>query len=133
MTEEDIKTAPAEGEQPKAPEQAQTPEQAANDLTRPTNANMRWYIIHAYSGFEQGKTEAQGEVREERDGAHHRRPVRELQRHGGRSQRRPLDPQDHGHDLRARDPGGTRVWASRKSSGITHKIKIRRKRKWHRR
>jgi transcriptional antiterminator NusG len=52
MTEEDIKTAPAEGEQPKAPEQAQTPEQAANDLTRPTNANMRWYIIHAYSGFE---------------------------------------------------------------------------------
>src|SRR5436305_12600648 len=47
MTEEDIKTATAEGEQP-----AQTPEQAANDLTRPTNANMRWYIIHAYSGFE---------------------------------------------------------------------------------
>jgi transcription termination/antitermination protein NusG len=47
MTEEDIKTAPAETEQP-----AQTPEQAANDLTRPTNANMRWYIIHAYSGFE---------------------------------------------------------------------------------
>src|SRR5438045_7333986 len=52
MTEEDIKTAPAEGEQTKAPEQAQTPEQAANDLTRPTNANMRWYIMHAYSGFE---------------------------------------------------------------------------------
>jgi len=47
MTEEDIKTGTAEGEQ-----QAQTPEQAANDLTRPTNANMRWYIIHAYSGFE---------------------------------------------------------------------------------
>src|SRR5438105_1326034 len=50
MTEEDIKTGTAEGEQPQAPEQ--TPEQAANDLTRPTNANMRWYIIHAYSGFE---------------------------------------------------------------------------------
>ena len=49
MTEEDIKTGTAE-EQPQAPEQ--TPEQAANDLTRPTNANMRWYIIHAYSGFE---------------------------------------------------------------------------------
>jgi transcription termination/antitermination protein NusG len=50
MTEQETKTAaaPAEGEQP----QAQTPEQAANDLTRPTNANMRWYIIHAYSGFE---------------------------------------------------------------------------------
>ena len=47
MTEEDIKTGTVEGEQP-----AQTPEQAANDLTRPTNANMRWYIIHAYSGFE---------------------------------------------------------------------------------
>jgi transcriptional antiterminator NusG len=47
MTEEEIKTETAEGEQP-----AQTPEQAANDLTRPTNANMRWYIIHAYSGFE---------------------------------------------------------------------------------
>ena len=47
MTEEDIKTGTAESEQP-----AQTPEQAANDLTRPTNANMRWYIIHAYSGFE---------------------------------------------------------------------------------
>lgn len=27
-------------------------EVTANDLTRPTNANMRWYIIHAYSGFE---------------------------------------------------------------------------------
>jgi transcriptional antiterminator NusG len=52
MTEEDIKTGTAESEQPKAPEQPQTPEQAANDLTRPTNANMRWYIIHAYSGFE---------------------------------------------------------------------------------
>src|SRR5213080_117104 len=52
MTEEDIKTGTAESEQAKAPEQAQTPEQAANDLTRPTNANMRWYIIHAYSGFE---------------------------------------------------------------------------------
>ena len=50
MTEEDIKTETAEGEQPQTPEQ--TPEQAANDLTRPTNANMRWYIIHAYSGFE---------------------------------------------------------------------------------
>jgi len=50
MTEEDIKTGTAEGEQPQTPEQ--TPEQAANDLTRPTNANMRWYIIHAYSGFE---------------------------------------------------------------------------------
>src|SRR2546430_17678383 len=50
MTEEEIKTGTAEGEQPQAPEQ--TPEQAANDLTRPTNANMRWYIIHAYSGFE---------------------------------------------------------------------------------
>src|SRR5437588_6293424 len=50
MTEEDIKTGTAEGEQPQAPEQ--TPEQAANDLTRPTNANMRWYIIHSYSGFE---------------------------------------------------------------------------------
>ena len=50
MTEEDIKIGTAEGEQPQAPEQ--TPEQAANDLTRPTNANMRWYIIHAYSGFE---------------------------------------------------------------------------------
>jgi len=50
MTEEDIKTGTAEGEQPQVPEQ--TPEQAANDLTRPTNANMRWYIIHAYSGFE---------------------------------------------------------------------------------
>jgi len=50
MTEEDIKTGTAEGEQTQAPEQ--TPEQAANDLTRPTNANMRWYIIHAYSGFE---------------------------------------------------------------------------------
>jgi transcriptional antiterminator NusG len=47
MTEEEIKTGTIEGEQP-----AQTPEQAANDLTRPTNANMRWYIIHAYSGFE---------------------------------------------------------------------------------
>jgi transcription termination/antitermination protein NusG len=49
MTEQETKTAaaPAEVEQP-----AQTPEQAANDLTRPTNANMRWYIIHAYSGFE---------------------------------------------------------------------------------
>ena len=47
MTEEDIKAGTVEGEQP-----AQTPEQAANDLTRPTNANMRWYIIHAYSGFE---------------------------------------------------------------------------------
>jgi transcriptional antiterminator NusG len=52
MTEEDIKTGTAEGEQAQAPEQVQTPEQAANDLTRPTNANMRWYIIHAYSGFE---------------------------------------------------------------------------------
>ena len=52
MTEEDIKTGTAEGEQPQAPAEAQTPEQAANDLTRPTNANMRWYIIHAYSGFE---------------------------------------------------------------------------------
>jgi len=50
MTEEDIKTGTAESEQPQTPEQ--TPEQAANDLTRPTNANMRWYIIHAYSGFE---------------------------------------------------------------------------------
>jgi transcriptional antiterminator NusG len=48
MTEEDIKTGTAEGGE----QQAQTPEQAANDLTRPTNANMRWYIIHAYSGFE---------------------------------------------------------------------------------
>ena len=38
MTEEDIKTGTVEGEQP-----AQTPEQAANDLTRPTNANIRWY------------------------------------------------------------------------------------------
>src|SRR3954471_10598093 len=47
MTEQEVKTGTAEGEQP-----AQTPEQAANDLTRPTNANMRWYIIHAYSGFE---------------------------------------------------------------------------------
>jgi transcriptional antiterminator NusG len=47
MTEEEIKTGTVEGEQP-----AQTPEQAANDLTRSTNANMRWYIIHAYSGFE---------------------------------------------------------------------------------
>ena len=52
MTEEDIKTGTAEGEQVKTPEPPQTPEQAANDLTRPTNANMRWYIIHAYSGFE---------------------------------------------------------------------------------
>jgi len=52
MTEEDIKTGTAESEQAQAPEQVQTPEQAANDLTRPTNANMRWYIIHAYSGFE---------------------------------------------------------------------------------
>jgi transcriptional antiterminator NusG len=48
MTEEDIKTGTAEGGE----QQTQTPEQAANDLTRPTNANMRWYIIHAYSGFE---------------------------------------------------------------------------------
>src|SRR3954471_13852297 len=52
MTEQETKTAaapaPVEGEQP----QVQTPEQLANDLTRPTNANMRWYIIHAYSGFE---------------------------------------------------------------------------------
>src|SRR3954462_11764248 len=47
MTEEDIKTGTVEGEQP-----AQTPEQAANDLTRPTNPNMKWYIIHSYSGFE---------------------------------------------------------------------------------
>jgi transcription termination/antitermination protein NusG len=47
MTEQEIKTGTVEGEQP-----AQTPEQLANDLTRPTNANMRWYIIHAYSGFE---------------------------------------------------------------------------------
>jgi len=52
MTEEDIKTGTAEGDQQQMQEQAQTPEQAANDLTRPTNANMRWYIIHAYSGFE---------------------------------------------------------------------------------
>src|SRR6266705_4730977 len=50
MTEEDIKTGTAESEQPQTPEQ--TPEQAANDITRPTTANMRWYIIHAYSGFE---------------------------------------------------------------------------------
>src|SRR3954466_4770073 len=53
MTEEEIKTGTAEGEQP-----AQTPEQAANDLTRPTNANMRWYIIHAYSGFERKAKES---------------------------------------------------------------------------
>jgi transcription termination/antitermination protein NusG len=48
MTEQEVKTGAAEGEQPAA----QTPEQAANDLTRPTAPNMRWYIIHAYSGFE---------------------------------------------------------------------------------
>src|SRR3954462_14564693 len=47
MTEQGVKAGTAEGEQP-----AQTPEQLANDLTRPTNANMRWDIIHAYSGFE---------------------------------------------------------------------------------
>src|SRR3954468_19110467 len=52
MTEEETKTETAESEQQQAPAEAQTPEQAANDLTRPTNANMRWYIIHAYSGFE---------------------------------------------------------------------------------
>ena len=49
MTEQEPNTG-GEQQPPQTPEQ--TPEQAANDLTRPTNANMRWYIIHAYSGFE---------------------------------------------------------------------------------
>src|ERR1044071_7301819 len=38
MTEENINATPPEGEQPPPPEN--------------TNPNMKWYIIHAYSGFE---------------------------------------------------------------------------------
>src|SRR5512140_4010674 len=38
MTEQNINTTPPEGEQPPPPEN--------------TNPNMKWYIIHSYSGFE---------------------------------------------------------------------------------
>ena len=55
---------------------------------------------------QQGKAEAQGQVREERVGAHQRRSVRQLYRHCGRSQRRPRDPEGDGHHLRALDSGG---------------------------
>ena len=44
-------------------------------------------------------------------GAHHRRSVRQLYRHGGRSERRPRDAEGHGHDLRPLDSGGTGVRA----------------------
>ena len=55
----------------------------------------------------QGQAEAQGQVREERDGAHHRRAVRQLHGRGGRSERRPRDAESDGHDFRPLDSGRT--------------------------
>src|SRR5215469_279970 len=63
----------------------------------------------------EGQAEAQGEVREERERAHHRGSVRQLYGRGRRGQRRPRDAESHGHDLRPLDAGGAGVWASRES------------------
>ena len=63
---------------------------------------------------EQGAAQAQGQVREERIGAHQRRSVRQLYRRGGRDQRRSRDPESHGHHLRAFDTGRARIRAGRK-------------------
>ena len=63
----------------------------------------------------QGQAEAQGQVREERIGAHHRRSVRHLYRHCGRSQRRPRDLEGDGHDLRTLDSGGAGIRAGGES------------------
>ena len=53
MTEQETKTGAETGEQPQtAAAPAADAAAAGNDLTRPTAPNMRWYIIHAYSGFE---------------------------------------------------------------------------------
>src|SRR5207302_4106691 len=62
---------------------------------------------------------AEGQVREERIGAHHRRAVCQFQRRGGRDQRRPRDPEGDGDDIRPLDAGGAGIRASGES-GLRH-------------
>ncbi len=64
---------------------------------------------------QQGKAQAQGQVREERIGTNFRRPLCQLYRHCGRGQRRSRDLEGHGHHLRTFHSGGARVRAGRKS------------------
>ena len=60
-------------------------------------------------GRSQGQAQAQSQVREERNGADHRRAVCQLHRACGRSQRRPRDAESDGHDLRTFDAGGAGI------------------------
>src|SRR5208282_3609091 len=58
---------------------------------------------------------AQGQIRKGRDGAHRRVPVRDVYGRGRRRERRSRDLESDGHNFRAFDSGGIRIWAGGKS------------------
>ena len=64
------------------------------------------------------KPSMQDQVREGRAGAHQRRAVRQLQRHGGRRQRRPPDAEGDGLDLRPLHAGRDRVRQGRQDGRV---------------
>src|ERR1019366_8428687 len=85
---------------------------------------------------QQGKAQAQGQVREERVGAHQRRSLRQLYRRGGRGQRRPRDAESDGHHLWALHSGGVGIRAGRKGHYVSQIAASRAsalRRKWIRR